>query len=140
MIKLTKFVVLFTAFALSSAASADSHGYTTGVSSSGGYYPSGFTSTLSIPGGYNPFRRQITAGVPTDTALFFHRRGARLFDKSNFEGAERAFEASLRAQGGTLREHTLLYLAHIAIKSGDMSKAKSYTRKYARASGKEIVE
>jgi|GEM_PF-3812031 len=145
MIKFTKFLVLLSAFALASAASADGNGYTGGSTRAigGGYCPTGYSGPISR-GGHNAFfshfRGSPEVGGPTDTALFFHRRGARLFNKSNFEGAERAFEASLRAQGGTLRERTLLYLAHIAIESGDVSKANSYAKKYAAASGKEILE
>lgn len=148
MIKFTKFLVLLSAFALSSSASADSNGYTGGSTTGyqGAYCPAGYSGPLVTLGGHNAlsysFRGYPTpiAGGPTDTALFFHRRGARLFDKQNFEAAERAFEASLRAQGGTLKEDTLLYLAHIAIENGDMSKAEAYAKKYARAAGKKILE
>jgi len=144
MIRLAKFLVLFTAFVLSSAASADSHGHAASGGGYGAYCPAGYSGPINTFRGHSSFFGRFGpppwAGGPTDTALFFHRRGTRLFDKNNFEGAERAFEASLRAQGGTLREHTFLYLAHIAIENGDMSKAESYAKEYAAVTGKEVVE
>lgn len=145
-------LVLISTIALSTVATADYRNQTA-KGALRNYCPPSAAGEIPLAGSVNSFTghnsiavgsalsssgwRNTTDG-PSETAWFFHRRGARLFEKASYDAAERAFEASLRAQGGTLKENTLLYLAHISLQNGDMGKAKDYALDCASTAGREI--
>ena len=131
--RFSKSLVLLSVFAVSSSAMA------AGITSFSHGYPANNASKAPLPplaGGQIGLNRigptsswRLTRNGPSETAWFFHRRGETLFERQKFDAAERAFEASLRAQGGTLKEDTLFYLARIAIENGDLEKAENYAER-----------
>jgi len=64
----------------------------------------------------------------SETASHYYRVGVRSFEKGNFQKAQEAFEAVLRADGLDKEAHH--YLAVIKKSQGEMRSAKTHVLKY----------
>jgi len=112
--------------------------------SAGSYYSG---TGLSTGGSYGvnslPFR-PADIEISTDrllgsseTATFNFKKGVKNFEKENFEKAEAAFRAVLRADGSkSMDKISLHYLTIISDKQGDEFKKNSYAQAYFKIDNK----
>ena len=71
------------------------------------------------------------------TASFFYKKGTRNFDRGNLDKAEKAFRASLRANGSIgLDARALLHLIYINQQQGDGLSSEKYKQAYLQLAGK----
>ncbi len=118
-------------FAFAPAAYANNYGGITSYNGSSSTYNS--YSSSSIRGQHFNPNFSGTAVKPrilngSSTASYYYRVGVSQFEKGNFEKAERAFEAVLRAKG--LNKQALYYLTQISEKQGDDAKLTKYAQAY----------
>lgn len=73
--------------------------------------------------------RQFRINGASETASYYYITGIRQFEKENYDRAERAFKAVLRADG--LNKAALHYLVAVSVKKGDTEQAKVYAERWA---------
>ena len=111
-------------FAYPNAYSGASHSYS-GYTNNNVAADNRYRGTVS--GSYHRPNRIILDG--SSTASHYYRVGVRQFEKGNFDKAEYAFNAVLRANG--LNQQAHYYLAKINMEQGDKESATKHALKLA---------
>ena len=112
-------------FAYPNAYSGASHSYS-GYTNNNVAADNRFRGTVSGSSNYRS-NRIILDG--SSTASHYYRVGVRQFEKGNFDKAEYAFNAVLRANG--LNQQAHYYLAKINMEQGDKESARKHALKLA---------